>query len=127
MKDEKGHGSEGRGGSIRDNIAAQNQWAGRKLVAADLGIPAHQTGVNAATKPNSKVESYKGISSLQRGERMNVKEFQDRTAMHEFLNKGSNSLSWREHTAGLNSGTYARAGGQWHNVKSLDPSVLAHI
>jgi hypothetical protein len=29
--------------------------------------------------------------------------------------------------ANVKAGVYAFAGGKWHNVKSLDPSVLAHI
>lgn len=110
-KDAQGHGSDVRGGSS----------------AVTMQQAAHQSGVVAATKPNSKIESYKGISSVMARERMTVKQFQSRDAMHGFLNKGSNSLSWREHTAGFKPGTYARAGGQWHNVKSLDPTTLAHI
>lgn len=73
------------------------------------------------------VESYKMIHVMGTRDRMAIKAFRDRTAMYEFLAKGSNSLSWRESTRGLKPGVYAYAGGQWHNVKRLDPSMLAHI
>lgn len=77
-----------------------------------------------------------------KGERMKIKNFKTRDAMHKFLNTGDNALHWREtrdqtkthpNTWGacdetkLKPGTYAWAGGQWHNVKNLDPSVLSHI
>ncbi len=37
------------------------------------------------------------------------------------------SLRWRESSKGLKAGIYVFAGGQWHNVKHLDPLLLAHI
>lgn len=64
-----------------------------------------------------------------KGERLKVKRFQSADAMHKFLNTGDNTLHWRQ-TSGtdpVKPGTYAWAGGQWHNVKDLDPTVLAHI
>lgn len=45
---------------------------------------------------------------------------------HAFLNKQDNNL-WSVYDGDLKAGTYAYAGGQWHNVKSLDASMLAHI
>lgn len=63
----------------------------------------------------------------RRGERMKIKGFKTSDAMHKFLNTGSNALNWRESDKGLKPGTYAFAGGRWHNVRSLDPCVLAHI
>ena len=64
-------------------------------------------------------------------ERIIIKSFKTSDAMHKFLNEGITALTWKECTgkpyAGLKSGTYAYAGGQYHNVKSLDVSVLAHI
>ena len=60
-------------------------------------------------------------------ERKRVRAFPDSEAAHKFLGTGDNSLHWREHVLGLKPGTYAYAGGKWHNVKSLDASVLAHI
>lgn len=77
-----------------------------------------------------------------KGERMQIKAFKTSEDMHNFLNTGDNSLNWREtidqtkthpNTYGafnektLKPGKYAWAGGAWHNVKSLDSSVLAHI
>ena len=62
-----------------------------------------------------------------RNKRMQVKEFNTSDTMYTFLNKGSNSLEWKVSNKGLKHGRYAYAGGQWHNVKSLDSSVLAHI
>jgi len=59
--------------------------------------------------------------------RMTIKAFKTSDAMYTFLNTGSNGLTWKESIRGLKAGTYAYAGGNWHNVKSLDSSVLAHI
>ena len=59
--------------------------------------------------------------------RMVIKAFKSSDAMYTFLNTGSNALTWKESTRNLKAGTYAYAGGNWHNVKSLDASVLAHI
>lgn len=60
-------------------------------------------------------------------ERLKVRGFKCRDDMFKFLNTGSNSLAWRESDKGLKPGTYAYAGGKWHNVKSLDACALAHI
>ena len=60
-------------------------------------------------------------------ERLHIKSFKTSQAMHEFLNKGSNACVWSESDKGFKTGIYAMAGGQYHNVKSLDSSVLAHI
>jgi len=58
--------------------------------------------------------------------RTKIKAFKTNQALHEFLNKQDNSwkVSAKEN---FKSGLYAYAGGQWHNVKSLDASILAHI
>lgn len=71
-------------------------------------------------------------------ERMTIKGFKTSEAMHEFLNKQSDNTwivtsepdyygAFKPELAKLKPGKYAFAGGQWHNVKSLDASVLAHI
>jgi len=73
------------------------------------------------------IESHRSISTLQRGERLVIRSFATRDLMHKFLNTGDNALRWRESTKGLKSGTYAFAGGNWHNVKTLDATTLAHI
>lgn len=69
------------------------------------------------------------IKGSYKGERMKVRNFKTSDAMHKFLNTGDNALQWREtrENEPVKSGTYAWAGGQWHNTKNLDPSVLAHI
>lgn len=59
-------------------------------------------------------------------ERMRIKSFKSSDAMHTFLNKQYDN-HWKESKHMLKSGLYACAGGQWHNVKSLDASALAHI
>lgn len=59
-------------------------------------------------------------------QRLTIKEFKTREAGYEFLNKQPNN-DWVEYTGELTKGLYAYAGGKWHNVKSLDSSVLAHI
>ena len=70
--------------------------------------------------------------------RLQIKGFKTSDAMHTFLNKQSDN-SWtvnsepdyyggfKPELAELKPGKYAFAGGQYHNVKSLDASVLAHI
>jgi hypothetical protein len=74
------------------------------------------------------------IKGQWRGERVEVKVFRDSEAAAKFLCTGSNSLTWREYDSrdavlGLpeKAGKYVWAGGKYHNVKSLDPSVLAHV
>lgn len=75
-------------------------------------------------------------------ERLIIKGFKSSDAMHKFLNDGDNALRWAPAdpsqryilTNGasnafkdLKPGRYAYAGGKWHNVKTLDSTVLAHI
>ncbi len=62
-------------------------------------------------------------------ERLIIKGFKTRDALHTFLNTSDNGMHWYElkSTMPTKPGTYAFAGGQWHNVKSLDISILAHI
>ena len=55
-----------------------------------------------------------------------IKSFKTNQAGHNFLNKQSNN-DWSVYNGELKAGKYAFAGGQWHNVKSLDAFVLAHI
>lgn len=80
------------------------------------------------------VSAWKQTASIYKNDpkklnRMTVKKFKDRELMHKFLNTKDNALFWRitksDHPQ--NSGKFAFAGGQWHNVKHLDPSILAHI
>ena len=73
------------------------------------------------------IESVDPISASLRGRRLKVRAFKTADDMHRFLNTGGNALRWRESVKALKPGTYAYAGGQWHNVRSLDPSILAHI
>lgn len=70
-------------------------------------------------------------------ERTIIRGFKTRDDMFKFLNKGDNALFWKEtkdkkdlcgdFLDKLKPGTYARAGSKLHNVKHLDPVVLAHI
>ena len=60
-------------------------------------------------------------------ERMTIRQHADRTAMYKFLNTGSNATQWREYTGSLPKGVYASVAREWRNVKTLDPSVLAHV
>ena len=55
-----------------------------------------------------------------------IRSFGTSQAGHEFLNNQPNN-DWTEYNGDLKPGTYAFCGGEWHNVKSLDSSVLAHI
>jgi hypothetical protein len=59
-------------------------------------------------------------------QRMTIKTFKYADDMHKFLNKQTDN-AWRESSHNLKAGVYAYAGGQWHNVKSLDASVLAYV
>ena len=59
-------------------------------------------------------------------DRLTVRGFRSSDAMHKFLNSQLDNR-WCEYTGDLKPGTYARAGGEWHNVKTLDVSVLAHV
>lgn len=67
--------------------------------------------------------------ALARGNRLIVKRFASSHEAHGFMNKHNNGggFDWRLSDKGLKAGTYAYAGGRWHNVKSLDPCALAHI
>jgi hypothetical protein len=56
-------------------------------------------------------------------QRRTVKHVKD---AHDFLNRQYNN-TWKLHTAGWKPGVYAYAGGQWHNIRNLDVSILAHI
>ena len=58
-------------------------------------------------------------------ERLKIKQFKTAEAMHKWLNKQDNN-DWALYDGPLKPGTYARAGGEWHNVKGMDPSLLAH-
>lgn len=77
---------------------------------------------------NATIERLRSASQTQRlHERLDVKAFRDREAMFKFLATGDNALRWKESARGFKAGTYAFAGGKWHNVKSLDATLLAHI
>jgi len=73
-----------------------------------------------------------------RNQRMTIKGFKSRDAMHKFLNKQPNNDwvvtsepdyygAFNAEYAKLKPGVYAYAGSQWHNVKSLDACILSHI
>lgn len=79
-----------------------------------------------------KTNVVKTVGQIRPGtwkERLHVKSFATSDDAHGFLNKQCDN-SWRiagpEH-ADKKAGVYAFAGGRWHNVRSLDPSVLAHV
>ena len=59
--------------------------------------------------------------------RVHIRAYKSNQDMHTFLNKQTNN-DWKVSTKeNLKSGVYVFAGGQWHNVKSIDPSALAHM
>jgi hypothetical protein len=64
-------------------------------------------------------------------ERLHVKAFKTMNDLGAFLSSKHNDFNiWKQDEFKKypqKSGVYAFAGGQWHNVKSLDSSVLAHI
>jgi hypothetical protein len=70
-------------------------------------------------------------------ERLTIKKFSSSLAMYNALEKEGECMirpfGWKECEYGpefmrtAKPGVYARAAGKWHNVKSLDSSVLAHI
>ena len=67
--------------------------------------------------------------SVLRHNRRHIKAFKTSDAMYRFLNHGDNATRWAITTNKTfnRSGTYAFAGGKWHNVKDLDATALAHI
>ena len=71
--------------------------------------------------------SIKKSNGKMKGERVRVKTFKDADLMHKFLNSQPNNDWQINETLPHKNGNYAYAGGVWHNVKSLDPSILAHI
>ncbi len=60
-------------------------------------------------------------------QRLVIKTFKDNDSMHKFLNTQYDNKWSESKYEGLKAGTYAFAGGNWHNVKSLDNSLLAHV
>jgi hypothetical protein len=64
-------------------------------------------------------------------QRLIIKTFKTSEAMHKFLNTKDNALFWNTCEGKIyktmKSGLYAFAGGIWHNVKTLETSILAHI
>jgi len=84
---------------------------------------------------NKKYFIVKEIGNFGR-ERYIVKGFKCQQAMHNFLNNqtGFSQKQFIEHTPDgayrdipQKSGTYVFAGGQYLNVKTLQPCVLAHL
>ena len=71
-----------------------------------------------------KLKKIKNMPNLS--QRLIVKTFKTTQAACEFENKQFNN-DWTPYDGDLKAGTYAKAGGAWHNVKSLDASILAHI
>ena len=83
---------------------------------------------------------YRAIKFVKTGnglkERLHVKVFKTANDLGDFLCKQTDN-TWRECKPDSMSyirvpypdkaGIYACAGGQWHNVKKLDASILAHI
>lgn len=59
-------------------------------------------------------------------QRMTIKSFKHSEDMYKFLNKQTDN-EWRESSLDLKAGVYAYAGGQWLNVKSIDPVSLCHF
>ncbi|MFH1921772.1 MAG: hypothetical protein ABIP48_18055 [Planctomycetota bacterium] len=59
-------------------------------------------------------------------ERLTVKRFADKTAVHKWLN-GRSDNDWTPYDGPLSPGTYAFCGGEWRNVKTLPPELLAHV
>lgn len=65
-------------------------------------------------------------------ERLIIKSFKYAEDMYKFLNKQDNN-NWAEIKKEYieyypeKSGVYAMVGGQWTNVKKLDPNILVHV
>ncbi len=82
----------------------------------------------------SEVNMNKSIYRFQKTgngfkERLIVKCFPYQDNMYKFLSTADNALFWKEVSGDKPSkaGTYAFAGGKWHNVKKLDLTLLSHI
>lgn len=87
------------------------------------------------TKEDKTVQTYIAIKYTKKNpsaliaNRLQVKAFKGANELGAFLCKQDNTWADASDKQGLpaKSGHYAYAGGAWHNVKSLDASVLAHI
>ncbi len=71
---------------------------------------------------------------VKKGLRYKVRTFLDDDKGHKFLNTESNALHWdivdpdnNPHNYPTKKGVYAFVAGSYHNVRSLDISVLAHV
>lgn len=73
---------------------------------------------------NTLIRKFNNIGLKQR---LIIKSFKYADDAHKFLNKQPDN-KWDIYNGPITKpGIYAYAGGAWHNVKSLDASVLAHI
>ena len=68
----------------------------------------------------TKVVSMTGTLLKQR---MLIKRVVD---AHKFLNKQYDN-TWKVYDGLLVAGTYAYVGGNWVNIRKLDPCLLAHV
>jgi hypothetical protein len=65
-------------------------------------------------------------------QRLHIRTFADADLMYTFLgrqesNEWRSCAEWRPEYANFKKGVYAYAGGQWHNVRTLDAGLLSHI
>jgi hypothetical protein len=58
--------------------------------------------------------------------RLTVRTFPDADRLGRFL-CGRSGIEWREYDGPLTGGTYAFVGGEWRNVRKIDPDLLAHV
>jgi hypothetical protein len=70
-----------------------------------------------------KVKTIKNTGAQRLHQRMIIKSVPD---AHGFLNKQYDN-TWSIYEGPLKAGIYVFAGGEWRNVKSIDPSALAHM
>ena len=87
---------------------------------------------------NLTIFKYTKVNCQSLKERLIVKTFKYNDDMHKFTQRADQGNIWTYWSDNspflydkalpvLKAGTYAYAGGKYHNVKHLDASVLAHI
>lgn len=84
------------------------------------------------TKETYTLYKYVKIGPIK--ERLHIKAFKTPETMLDYLDENdgwsmvrADALTYLRKPYPTKSGVYAAAGGDWHNVKKLDPSILAHV
>lgn len=58
-------------------------------------------------------------------QRLTIKAFKSESTYYAALNEANSP--WASYDGPLTPGTYAFVGGEWRNVKKIDPDLLPHV